>query len=132
MKIYLRFIPMVGIMGIIFYLSHQPGDFIRLPLFPGIDKLAHCIAYGCLAGAFLYGLQPYFNTFNNKFIVTIIVVALCVLFGISDEYHQSFIPGRFVSFWDVVADGLGAILVVGWWLLKTRPKNSKDYSLYDK
>jgi VanZ family protein len=130
-KNYLRFIPMVCIMGIIFYLSHQPGDVIRLPLFPGIDKLAHCIAYGSLAGAFLYSLQPYFNTFNNKFIVAIIVVAFCVLFGISDEYHQSFIQGRSVSFWDVVADGLGALLVVVWWLLKVSPEISKDSSLSD-
>ena len=119
-------------MGIIFYLSHQPGDFVRLPLFPGIDKLAHCIAYGCLAGAFLYSLQPYFNTFNNKFIAAITVLALSVLFGISDEYHQSFIPGRVVSFWDIVADGFGALLVVVWWLLQVRSRISRDYSLSDK
>lgn len=127
MKVYARFIPMVCIMGIIFYLSHQPGDFVQLPHFPGIDKLAHVIAYGCLAGTFLYGLQPFFNTNYNKFTAAIIVVLLCVLFGISDEFHQSFIPGRFVSFWDVVADGLGAVLVVGWWFMKATPKVSKDY-----
>lgn len=124
MKIYVRFIPMVCIMGIIFFLSHQPGDFVELPQFFGIDKLAHVIAYGFLAGAFLYGLQPFFNTCNNKFAAVIIVVLFCLLFGISDEFHQSFIPGRFVSFWDVVADGFGAVLVVGYWFMKTTPKVS--------
>jgi len=94
--------------------------------------LAHGIAYGCLATTFLYSLQPYFKTFNNKFVAAIIVVMLSVLFGISDEYHQSFIPGRSVSIWDVVADGFGALLVVVWWLLKVKPRKSKDYLLYDK
>ena len=107
-------------MGIIFFLSHQPGDFVQLPQFFEIDKFAHLIAYGCLAGTFLYGLQPFLNTYNNKFVAAIIVVLLCVLFGISDEFHQSFIPGRSVSFWDVVADGFGAVLVVGWWLMKAK------------
>ena len=107
---------MVCIMGMIFYLSHQPGDFARLPQFPGIDKLAHVFAYGCLAASFLYGLQHFSNTSGNNFVTAIIVVLFCVLYGISDEYHQSFTAGRFVSFWDVVADGLGALLVVGWWM----------------
>jgi VanZ family protein len=125
-KVYVRFIPMVCIMGIIFFLSHQPGGFVQLPQFFGIDKLAHVIAYGCLAGTFLYGLQPFLNTYNNKFAAVIIVVLLCLLFGISDEFHQSFIPGRSVSFWDVVADGFGAVLVVGWWFTKSTPKVLRD------
>jgi VanZ family protein len=82
--------------------------------------LAHFISYGFLAGAFLYSLQPYFNTFKNKFILAVIVVVFCVLFGISDEYHQAFIPGRFASLWDLMADGFGALFVVVWWLSKVR------------
>ena len=115
MKIYARFIPMVCIMGIIFYLSHQPGDFAPLPPFAGLDKLLHVIAYSSLAGAFLYGLQP-FSNISNRFIIVFVVVFFCIFYGISDEFHQSFIPGRFSSIWDVLADGLGALLVVGWWL----------------
>ena len=127
MNIYLRFIPMVCIMGIIFYLSHQPGDFTPLPQFPGIDKLAHVIAYGCLAGAFLYSLQPFTHS-KNPSVSAIVVVLFCIVWGISDEFHQSFIPGRFVSFWDIVSDGIGALLVVGYWFMKGTPKVSKDCS----
>ena len=127
MNIYLRFIPMVCIMGIIFYLSHQPGDFAQLRLFPGIDKLAPAIAYGCLAGAFLYSLQPFTHS-KNPSVSAIVVVLFCIVWGISDEFHQSFIPGRFASFWDVVADGAGALLMVAYWLIKATPKVSKDYS----
>ncbi len=106
---------MVCIMGIIFYLSHQPGDFAHLPPLAGLDKLLHVIAYSILAGTFLYGLQPFTHS-SNRFLNALVVVLFCIVYGISDEYHQSFIPGRFASFWDVLADGLGALLIVGWWL----------------
>ena len=115
MKIYIRFIPMVCIMGIIFYVSHQPYDFAPLPPLVGFDKLLHVIAYSTLAGTFLYGLQPFTHSSNRSF-SALVVVLFCIIYGISDEYHQSFIPGRFSSFWDVLADGLGALLVVVLWL----------------
>jgi VanZ family protein len=34
-------------------------------------------------------------------------------FGASDEWHQSFVPGRFTDFWDWLADTLGAAIAVG-------------------
>lgn len=105
---------MVLIMGMIFFLSHQPYDFAELPPVVGVDKLAHVIAYAILGGAFLYGLQPFTRTWNHT-VAAIIVVLFCVIYGITDEFHQSFIPGRFVSAWDVVADGLGGVLAVYLW-----------------
>jgi VanZ family protein len=105
---------MLIIMGMIFYLSHQPGDFSIFPQFFGIDKLLHVIAYGSLAAACLYGLNPLTKS-SSRALTAIVVVLFCILFGLSDEYHQSFIPGRSVSAWDLVADGVGALLVVGWW-----------------
>jgi len=88
-NLYVRFIPMVCIMGIIFYLSHQPGDFVQFHQFPGIDKLAHVMAYGCLAAAFLYSLQPFTHS-NNRSVIAIIVILFCISWGMSDEFHQSF------------------------------------------
>jgi hypothetical protein len=126
LKVYARFILVAIIMGMIFYLSHQPGDFVNLPEILGIDKLFHIIAYGSLAAAFLYSLKPLTRT-SVRAITALVVVIFCILFGISDEYHQSFIPGRSVSAWDVVADGVGAFLVVVWWFRwspSTRLKNS--------
>jgi VanZ family protein len=112
---------MVTVMGMIFFLSHQPVDFAQLPNIPGIDKGAHIIAYGLLAGAFLYGMYPLADR-SRPGVTAIIVVLFCLLYGISDEFHQSFIPGRLVSVWDVMADGAGAILVVAWWLAKQAQK----------
>ena len=126
LKVYARFILMAIVMGMIFYLSHQPGDFSYLPKYIGLDKLLHVIAYGSLAATLLYGLDP-MTKCSSRALTAVGVVFFCILFGISDEYHQSFIPGRSVSAWDVVADGLGAFLVVVWWLkwsTSARLKNS--------
>ena len=106
---------MVCIMGIIFYVSHQPYDFAPFPPLVGFDKLLHVIAYSTLAGASFYALQSFAHR-SNRYVIAFIVIVFCTIYGISDEYHQSFIPGRFASFWDVLADGLGALLVVGWWV----------------
>ena len=35
---------------------------------------------------------------------------LATTYGILDEYHQSFVPGRTVDVWDAVADAIGAFL----------------------
>ncbi len=118
---------MVTVMGMIFYLSHQPGDFVKLPQVIAVDKLLHGIAYALLAGTFLYSLQPFTHN-SNRAVTGIIVTVFCLLFGISDEIHQAFIPGRFVSAWDVAADGCGALLVVGLWYRKSARKRTKNYS----
>jgi VanZ family protein len=35
---------------------------------------------------------------------------LCILYAITDEYHQSFVPGRSPRGMDVGIDALGAVL----------------------
>ena len=105
---------MMLVMGMIFYLSHLPGDSLGLPDVAGIDKIFHIIAYGCLAAAFLYGLHSP-SAASSRTVTVIVVTLFCLLFGIADEYHQSFIPLRSVSIWDVAADISGALLAVAWW-----------------
>jgi VanZ family protein len=118
---------MATTMGMIFFLSHQPGGFNQLPQFMGADKLLHSIAYGILAGVFLYGLHPFIHDSNRAF-AGIIVVSFCILYGISDEFHQAFIPDRFASAWDVAADCFGALIVVCVWYMQSAGKGYKNYS----
>lgn len=111
-----RPLPLFGMMVTIFVLSHQPGDRLPMPSFFGADKIAHFMAFGLLAAAALFAFP---SNLKNRLKPTLIgasIVAFCILYGISDEYHQSFIPLRSVSAADVVADGTGAIFTVFMWL----------------
>jgi VanZ family protein len=47
----------------------------------------------------------------------VLPVAIALLYGITDEWHQSYVPGRSPDVRDVVADTVGAVLamlVVAW------------------
>jgi uncharacterized protein YfiM (DUF2279 family) len=110
----LRMVPMVFTMGTIFFLSHQTGDQLSLPAIPGLDKLGHMVIYGILAGTILFAFsEKQKNTRSRR--VMLFTVAFCILYGISDEIHQSFIPGRFVSIYDVFADCAGATAACALW-----------------
>lgn len=126
---FLRFIPMLIVMGTIFYLSHQPGDKLQLPHFWQSDKIFHGIGYAGLAGAIFFALQPWASRLS-AFWSSSGVVGICTLYGLLDEFHQSFIPHRSVSAFDVLADMCGALLVVGlwYWLGTTKRKTSVGYS----
>ncbi len=118
MQYCIRIVPMTMVMGTIFLLSHQSGDSIDLPSFPGADKVAHMMAYGALALSFLW----YFGKQGTKqrMRTVLFTVALCLLYGISDEFHQSFIPLRSVSGLDIVADTMGALIVACVWFYSSR------------
>ncbi len=70
----------------------------------GIDKAAHFGLFGLLA------MLVVRNGFPSR--RAWIAVALVSLFGLTDEWHQSFTPGRFMEVADWVADTLGAIVAV--------------------
>lgn len=114
MNFLIRIVPVTCVMGTIFFLSHQSGDNLNLPTFVGADKLMHMIAYGTLAVTVLWFLgkkgldRPRFTVAGT--------VLFCLLYGVSDEFHQSFIPLRSVSVFDLLADTAGAFCVSFLWL----------------
>ena len=111
---WLRVLPMLAVMGLIFYLSHQPGDSLHLPAIPQIDKLAHGTIYLILAVTVVFAL-PEAGKERWRGRIVLLTVAICLLYGLSDEYHQSFVPGRTPSGWDLAADTVGATLgALGW------------------
>ena len=90
--------------GLIFWLSNSPdarGGASLLALLPYGDKLAHGTAFGVL-GALLYLASGRVG----------VALVLAVLYGASDELHQSFVPGRSVDALDLLADTLGAALSI--------------------
>jgi VanZ family protein len=114
-----RIVPMIIVMGIIFFLSHQHGDTIDLPGIPGIDKVGHFLIYGTLAATVIIAHRQ--STRNGSSLkVSLNTIVVCLLYGLSDECHQSFVPGRYVSVGDIVADVTGAALACALWLLVRR------------
>ena len=93
--------------GVIFYLSSQPG--IDTPLlFPGQDKLFHLIAFGLLGFLLMGSMQTTNSGYRTGHVW--IVVALVATYGVLDEFHQYFVPGRSVEFYDALADAAGGLL----------------------
>ena len=87
--------------ALIFFLSSRSS--VPGPRIPGIDKVAHLGAYAVLGTALAHGarasaLHPAWG------------VAVGLLYGISDEVHQSYVPGREPDPADWVADALGVLL----------------------
>lgn len=80
------------------------------PSVEGIDKVTHFAVYGLLATLVVRNGRGARAAWWS-----IVVVSL---YGISDEWHQSFTPGRSVEFADWLADTMGAALAVSlytWW-----------------
>lgn len=92
-------------MGLIFYLSSQsaPPYFLTLPY----DKLSHFLEYAFLALLLLRALNKTFSG-HNPIILGIIAFIIAVAYAASDEFHQSFVPGRNADALDWLADSLGA------------------------
>ena len=97
--------PVILYSGIIFYVSSLPN--LEIPLVIAFsDKLAHAGEYAVLG--FLVSRALAATTRLSRKDIFLSAVALCVLYGTSDEFHQIFVPGRDSSLGDLLADGIGA------------------------
>ena len=111
----LRRAPVVITMGVIFFLSHQSGDLFTPYHFRWADKLAHLAVYALLCLTLIYSFEDRFRRTAKGMVVGVSII-FCLIYGLSDEFHQSFIPGRSPSFSDVAADAIGASLACMLWL----------------
>ncbi|MDR3002445.1 MAG: VanZ family protein [Fibromonadaceae bacterium] len=89
----LRKIPAILIMVGIFYLSSLPGNDPFLNSVKLSSRIKHIIAYFVLGISFCVWI-PYRKWFEKPVFWCLLVIALCTVFGIVDEFHQSFVPGR--------------------------------------
>ena len=93
-------------MLIIFLVSAQASS--ELPSFGWAERIVkkggHMIGYALLAISYWRGLlfKP------EKWWLA---WCLAILYAMTDEFHQSFVPGRFPSIWDVLLfDNLGGLI----------------------
>lgn len=109
MKKTLFWLPTLAWMGVIFYFSNQPKD-VLISLFPfevNFD-LGHLVMYFILALLCFYSLN---KTSRNKYLYTWVLL-IVFTYGISDEFHQSFIPGRTSDVFDLIMDTTGSFLAL--------------------
>lgn len=92
-------------MAVIFFLSSRS----RLPLLPTgwaealQDVVGHFAAYGVLAGLLAWALSGSGAVHAGR-----CSFALALLYALSDEFHQSFVPGRHPDVLDILTDAAGA------------------------
>ena len=118
---YLKWLPALAVAGLIFFFSSQP----KLDKFDPMgvltwDKAVHFIAYFTLAAAVFVAERHRGKVFG-----------ITALYGLSDEIHQSFVPGRSCDLLDLAADCCGAallIITIHLWRLtnERRKKGTKD------
>jgi len=91
-------------MALILALSSLPADNLPKSWLLNFDKLIHLIEY------FILGILLMNSMKNVSTKMLFAVIPFGIIFGIMDEYLQSFISGRFSSGWDVLADTIGVII----------------------
>ena len=103
----INWLPVIIYCSIIFYLSSGPVP-QEIPTYPNIDKLLHIVEYAILG--ILFTRAIYNHKFRSKKKLFILSILLTTLYGISDEFHQYFVPYRTSDIIDVFADISGGII----------------------
>ena len=115
----MKWLPAVAVMIIIFLGSTETGAALnKAGLGPDIYHIGgHFVLFTTLC-------LTYYKATKN----IALSILLTILFGISDELHQRFTPGRSSSFFDVEVDTVGALFAGGmlWKLLPILPKRLKN------
>lgn len=106
-----RILPAAWCMATIWWLS----DRSTVPSLPGLSQMAwsyigHMGMFGLLAMCIWWALGMNNRLLNRE--RTWYAIGIATAYGVLDEYHQSFVPGRDTSSLDVLADFIGATLAV--------------------
>ena len=104
--------PSISWMVLIFTLSSRQsigvegGFWLNFAIF----KTLHVIEYAILTALNMYAL---IKTFPDKKLPTLAIIAttISILYAMSDEYHQTFVPTRTGQARDVLIDAVGIFFV---------------------
>jgi VanZ family protein len=110
---FLNYAPPLILMALIFVSSSIPMDgeskhfkFV-VQLAPTIQNLLHIPVFGLLVYLWMNSLSRHGFSRIQTLIITIIITAG---YGIFDEFHQLFVPGRYASFSDFLFKILGCTI----------------------
>ena len=75
------------------------------------DKFLHFLVFGSLAFLMARSFKiSGFKIFNKYY--HLMSILLTTIYGLFDEYHQYFVPGRYSTVGDWLADVLGAVVFI--------------------
>lgn len=94
-----------GIVSVIIEKFSPSSDALTLNHF--IRKCAHFFAYLVLGMVVLFAMRKMGVSGRKGILLTL---AICVVYAISDEWHQGFIPGRAPKLMDILIDSCGSLL----------------------
>jgi VanZ family protein len=100
-------LPVFTLAAIIFYQSSFATPTV-LPRWPYLDKLLHAGVYGLLSALICRALNSLPRWRGHLLRLMVAGTLLAALYGLSDEWHQSFVPHRSSDAGDLLADLLGA------------------------
>lgn len=106
-RVAIAWLPAALYMLLIWWLSSQ-SLVISTANFPFRDKGVHAVEYGVLGVFLAHALSGTLVTLSRARL-WLSAVALTVLFGMTDEIHQAFVPGRSSDVLDLAADAVGAL-----------------------
>lgn len=95
-------------MSAIFFFSSLPGT--KIPsIFSAQSIFAHLIVYFVL-GLFFSRAIKYTYPNLKKTKIVLITLIFGIIYGLSDEFHQAFVPMRNPDIVDLVIDSIGSLL----------------------
>ncbi len=110
---------LVGWMGLIFHLSASPPAELPRQLLEEVawlgrfrDIVGHLTLYAVLGPLLLSTIWSWRASTSYLLSNALVAVCLGVAYGVLDEYHQSFVPGRSASALDVLVDSVGVVASV--------------------
>ena len=119
-RLLLTWLPVLALCSVIFVQSSFPSPDLG-PAFPLKDKVMHMAAYGLLAALFYRACRVTWPGRLSAIQLLVISVCFASLYGVSDEFHQSFVVSRQADVMDGVADVAGSILgALGYMWLTSR------------
>lgn len=121
---YLRWLPVLIVTGAIGAVASVPGHSLPDFLHHGMDKTAHAVVYGLLAASYLFGFGSLGKRYPYR--ISLATCFICLPYALGEEWYQQFIPGRIMDRFDLRADIIGFLTVIGLWLIVTLLRNKAE------
>jgi VanZ family protein len=112
-------LPALLFAAVIFYVSSLEKIELPLNFLCFNDLLFHAASYFFFGLTLMLAAYPWNASLDYPLRIYLILGLIGVLYGLSDEIHQSFVPNRTCTIGDLLADSLGvilALLAASWWI----------------